>query len=99
MRSVSKTTSSVAVTIYEPLSRLIEVKLHRDARAITVFGADGLDDGGVLIRTTVKSIRESGRSTQGVTLINLGEGEKLSGIERIDEPDLPEAPGDQTELI
>ena len=55
--------------------------------------------GGVLIRTTVKSIRESGRSTQGVTLINLGEGEKLSGIERIDEPDLPEGPGDQTELI
>ncbi len=55
--------------------------------------------GGVLIRTTVKSIRESGRSTQGVTLINLGEGEKLSGIERIDEPDLPDAVGDQTELI
>ena len=55
--------------------------------------------GGVLIRTTVKSIRESGRSTQGVTLINLGDGEKLSGIERIDEPDLPEGPGDQTELI
>ncbi|TAG01763.1 MAG: DNA gyrase subunit A [Betaproteobacteria bacterium] len=55
--------------------------------------------GGVLIRTTVKSIRESGRSTQGVTLINLGEGEKLSGIERIDEPDLPEGEGDQAELI
>ena len=58
--------------------------------------------GGVLIRTTVKSIRESGRSTQGVTLINPGEGEKLSGIERIDEPDLPEADpavGDQAELI
>ncbi len=55
--------------------------------------------GGVLIRTTVKSIRESGRSTQGVTLINLGDGEKLSGIERIDEPDLPDGPGDQTELI
>ena len=55
--------------------------------------------GGVLIRTTVKSIRESGRSTQGVTLINLGGGEKLSGIERIDEPDLPEGEGDQTELI
>ncbi len=58
--------------------------------------------GGVLIRTTVKSIRESGRSTQGVTLINLGDGEKLSGIERIDEPDLPEADpavGDQAELI
>jgi DNA gyrase subunit A len=55
--------------------------------------------GGVLIRTTVKSIRESGRSTQGVTLINLGEGEKLSGLERIDEPEVPDGPGDQVDLI
>src|SRR5947199_3567442 len=38
---------------------------------------------GVLIRTRVKSIREMGRSTQGVTLINLGEGEKLAGLERV----------------
>ncbi len=55
--------------------------------------------GGVLIRTTVKSIRESGRSTQGVTLINLGGGEKLSGLERIDEPEVPDGPGDQVDLI
>ena len=55
---------------------------------------------GVLIRTTVKSIRESGRSTQGVTLIKLDEGVKLSGIERIEEPDEdPAAPGTQGELI
>ena len=37
--------------------------------------------GGVLIRTRVKEIREMGRSTQGVTLINLDEGEKLAGLE------------------
>jgi DNA gyrase subunit A len=55
--------------------------------------------GGVLIRTTVKSIRESGRSTQGVTLINLGDGEKLSGIERIEETDDDDAPGTQGELV
>ncbi len=55
---------------------------------------------GVLIRTTVKSIRESGRSTQGVTLIKLDEGVKLSGIERIEEPeDDADAPGSQGELI
>jgi DNA gyrase subunit A len=40
-----------------------------------------------LIRTRVKEIRELGRATQGVTLINLGEGEKLSGIEKIGETD------------
>jgi DNA gyrase subunit A len=39
--------------------------------------------GGVLIRTRVKEIRSLGRSTQGVTLINLGEGEKLSGLQRV----------------
>ncbi len=42
-----------------------------------------ISTGGVLIRTQVKSIREMGRSTQGVTLINLGEGEKLAGLERV----------------
>jgi len=55
--------------------------------------------GGVLIRTSVKSIRESGRSTQGVTLIKLDDGVKLSGIERIDEPDVEPGEGDQGELI
>ena len=35
-----------------------------------------ISTGGVLIRTQVKSIREMGRSTQGVTLINLGDGRK-----------------------
>jgi DNA gyrase subunit A len=42
-----------------------------------------ITSGGVLIRTRVKEIREMGRSTQGVTLINLGEGEKLSGLQTI----------------
>jgi DNA gyrase subunit A len=39
--------------------------------------------GGVLIRTRVKEIRAAGRSTQGVTLINVDEGEKLSGLQRV----------------
>jgi DNA gyrase subunit A len=42
-----------------------------------------ISTGGVLIRTRVKSIREMSRSTQGVTLINLGEGERLAGLERV----------------
>ena len=47
-----------------------------------------ISTGGVLIRTTVAQIREQGRSTQGVTLIALDEGEKLAGVERIEERDL-----------
>jgi len=42
-----------------------------------------ISTGGVLIRTPVKSIREMSRSTQGVTLINLDDGEKLAGLERV----------------
>jgi DNA gyrase subunit A len=42
----------------------------------------------VLIRTSVAQIREQGRSTQGVTLISLTEGEKLAGLERIEEREL-----------
>jgi DNA gyrase subunit A len=40
-----------------------------------------ITSGGVLIRTRVKEIREMSRSTQGVTLINLDAGEKLSGLQ------------------
>ncbi|HYL89460.1 MAG TPA: DNA gyrase subunit A [Burkholderiales bacterium] len=47
-----------------------------------------ISTGGVLIRTSVAQIREQGRSTQGVTLIALSEGEKLAGLERIEERDL-----------
>jgi len=43
--------------------------------------------GGVLIRTRVSEVREQGRSTQGVRLINLDEGEKLAGLEKIVEAD------------
>jgi DNA gyrase subunit A len=43
--------------------------------------------GGVLIRTRVSEVREMGRSTQGVRLINLDEGEKLAGLEKIVEPE------------
>ncbi len=52
-----------------------------------------ISTGGVLIRSAVKEIREQGRSTQGVTLISLGEGEKLAGIERIVERDEDEGNG------
>jgi len=53
--------------------------------------------GGVLIRTRVAEVREQGRSTQGVRLINLDEGERLAGLEKIveaeEEEDTPA--GDQ----
>jgi DNA gyrase subunit A len=46
--------------------------------------------GGVLIRTRVAEIREMGRATQGVTLIAVEDGTKLSGLQRILESDIEE---------
>lgn len=47
--------------------------------------------GGVLIRTRVAEIREMGRATQGVTLIAVEDGTRLSGLQRILESDVEEA--------
>jgi DNA gyrase subunit A len=42
-----------------------------------------ISTGGVLIRTRVTDIRVMGRSTQGVTLINLDDGTYLAGLEKV----------------
>ena len=52
-----------------------------------------INTGGVLIRTRVSEIRDMGRATQGVRLINLGEGEKLVGLERVAEREEDEGEG------
>ena len=46
-----------------------------------------ITDKGVLVRTRVSEIREMGRATQGVTLMSLDDGSKLSGLQRIVEND------------
>ena len=46
-----------------------------------------ISSGGTLVRTRVNEVSRMGRSTQGVRLINLQNGEKLVGIERIVEED------------
>jgi DNA gyrase subunit A len=53
-----------------------------------------ITDKGVLVRTRVAEIRELGRATQGVTLIALDDGAKLSGLQRIVENDAGTAEGD-----
>lgn len=53
-----------------------------------------ITDRGVLVRTRVSEIRELGRATQGVTLIALDDGSKLSGLQRIVENDAQAAEGD-----
>ena len=70
--------------------------------AATLVQADDeimlITDTGVLVRTRVAEIRELGRATQGVTLIGLDEGAKLSGLQRIVENDANPDITDVTDL-
>jgi len=54
--------------------------------------------GGVLVRTRVSEIREMGRATQGVTLINVDDGSSLSGVRRVVESDADEVDGDDIDM-
>ena len=67
-----------AIATSERNGKVVAARLVADEDEIML-----ITTGGVLIRTRVKEIRELGRATQGVTLINLGEGEKLAGLEKI----------------
>jgi DNA gyrase subunit A len=58
--------------------RVVAASLVRPGDEVMLISTSG-----VLIRTKVSSIREMSRSTQGVTLINLDQGEKLAGLERV----------------
>ena len=62
--------------------RVVAATLVRPADEIML-----ITDKGVLVRTRVSEIRELGRATQGVTLIALDDGTKLSGLHRIVEND------------
>jgi DNA gyrase subunit A len=72
----------IAIQCSERNGRLVGARLvNKDDQIMLIT------TGGVLIRTRVSEVREQGRSTQGVRLINLDEGEKLAGLEKIVEPD------------
>ena len=66
---------------------------ERNGKVVAATLVDTADEimlittGGVLIRTRVAEIREMGRATQGVTLIAVEDGTKLSGLQRIVETD------------
>ena len=67
-------------------SGVIAIKTHGVAGALSVKEDDEImmfTQGGQAVRSPVKGIRIIGRTTQGVRLINLAEGDKLIGICRI----------------
>ncbi|MDR4651745.1 MAG: DNA gyrase subunit A [Nitrosomonas sp.] len=76
------TQGMIAIKTSKRNGKVVTAKLVRPDDEIML-----ITSGGILIRTRVNEVREMSRATQGVTLINLGEGEKLTGLERVIESD------------
>ncbi len=72
------TQGMIAIQTSERNGRVVAATLVEESDEIML-----ITTGGVLIRTRVAEIREMSRSTQGVTLINLGADEKLAGLEKV----------------
>ena len=70
----------VAIQTSERNGRVVSAKLVSEKDETML-----ITTGGVLIRSSVSEIREMGRATQGVRLINLGTDEKLAGLVKIEE--------------
>ena len=79
------TKGMIAIQQSERNGRVVAATLVRPEDEIML-----ITDKGVLVRTRVSEIRELGRATQGVTLIALDDGAKLSGLQRIVENDANE---------
>ena len=78
------TKGMIAIQQSDRNGKVVAATLVRPADEIML-----ITDKGVLVRTRVSEIRELGRATQGVTLIALDNGTKLSGLQRIAENDTP----------
>jgi DNA gyrase subunit A len=76
------TQGMIAIQTSARNGKVVAATLVRPEDEIMLIGTNG-----VLIRTRVKEIRQVGRSTQGVGLMNLGEGDTLAGLSRIAEPE------------
>ena len=76
------TQGMIAIKTSARNGRVVAATLVRQEDEIMLIGTNG-----VLIRTRVSEIREMSRSTQGVTLINLGKEDKLAGLSRIADPE------------
>jgi DNA gyrase subunit A len=79
-RHARATQGMIAIQTSERNGRVVAATLVKPDDEIML-----ITDGGVLIRTRVKEIRAMSRATQGVTLINLDQGQKLIGIESTQE--------------
>ena len=76
------TKGMIAIQTSERNGKVVSAVLVSEADEIML-----ITTGGVLVRTRVDEIREMGRATQGVTLISVDDGSRLSGVRRVVERD------------
>ncbi|MCF7204124.1 DNA gyrase subunit A [Pseudomonas oligotrophica] len=84
----------IAMVTSERNGRLVGAIQVQDGEEIML-----ISDQGTLVRTRVAEVSSLGRNTQGVTLIKLGKGEHLVGLERVQEPSEEEVLEDIEALI
>jgi DNA gyrase subunit A len=88
------TKGMIAIQQSERNGRVVAATLVRPEDEIML-----ITDRGVLVRTRVAEIREMGRATQGVTLISLDDGDRLSGLQRIADSDAGDDPAADAEPV
>ena len=88
------TKGMIAIQQSERNGRVVAATLVRPEDEIML-----ITDRGVLVRTRVAEIREMGRATQGVTLISLDDGDRLSGLHCIADSDVGDDPAADTEPV
>jgi DNA gyrase subunit A len=76
------TQGMIAIKTSERNGKVVAATLVNVEDEIMLIGSSG-----VLIRTRVSEIREMGRTTQGVTLMNVEKGDKLVSLSRIADPE------------
>ncbi|MCK9988359.1 MAG: DNA gyrase subunit A [Azoarcus sp.] len=84
------TKGMIAIQTSERNGRLVGACLVEETDEVMLIST-----GGVLIRTKVQDIRELGRATQGVTLINLDDSDTLAGIEKVAESEADDTTVDE----
>ena len=69
-----------------------QAQLHNDVPVGALVVNEGdeilvITSGGVVMRTPVKEVRETGRDTMGVRLVNLDEGTHVVSLAKVSEED------------
>jgi hypothetical protein len=67
----------------DKVGRIAAARVVQEEDEVTIIST-----GGKIIRTTVKEIKQAGRATMGVILMNLGEGDSVATLARIAAADL-----------